>query len=92
MNIDDVIKDMEAFDNEGPEYLTPCMYAKIRPVQSPQIYQWIRSGQLNWKYCECGRKVVKVEEADDFMRSKGKLPPKETAEDAHSPADADLVD
>lgn len=75
MNIDEVLRDMESFENEGPAYLSPCSYAKIRPVSGPQVYQWIRTGQLGSKYCDCGRKVINVAEADELLRSKGKLPP-----------------
>lgn len=74
MNSDELFKEFEAFENEGPAYLSPCSYAKIRPVSGPQVYGWIRSGQLNSKYCECGRKVINVIEADDLLRQKGKLP------------------
>jgi hypothetical protein len=75
MNTDQLIADMEAFDREGSEFMTPVQYAKIRPVSSPQIYQWMRSGQLTWKHCDCGRRVIEVEEADTLLRTKGKLPP-----------------
>lgn len=74
-NIDDILKDMEAFDREGAEFMTPVQYSKIRPVQAPQIYGWLNKGVLNWKRCDCGRKVINVQEADDLLRSKGKLPP-----------------
>lgn len=75
MNIDEFEKELAAFENEGPEFLSPCSYAKIRSISGPQVYQWIRSKQLSWKYCECGRKVINVTEADNLMRLKGKLPP-----------------
>jgi hypothetical protein len=75
MNSDELFKEFEAFENEGPEYLSPCDYAKIRPIRPQQIYQWIKSNQLGWKHCDCGRKVINVEETDKLMRSKGKLPP-----------------
>lgn len=75
MNIDDIMSDMAAFDNEGAEFMTPIQYSKIRPVQAPQIYGWMKRGYLNWKHCDCGRRVINVQEADDLMRSKGRLPP-----------------
>lgn len=75
MNIDDIVKDMEAFDNEGAEFMTPVQYAKVRPVQAPQVYGWMKSGKINWQRCQCGRKIINVQEVDDFLRSKGKLPP-----------------
>ena len=76
MNADDIIKDMMAFDNEGSEWMSPVQYAKIRPVHAPQVYGWMKNGTLEWKYCDCGRRVINVEEADELLRSKGKLPPK----------------
>jgi hypothetical protein len=75
MNIDDIMRDMEAFDREGAEFMTPVQYAKIRPIQAPQVYGWIRTNKISWKRCDCGRKVINVQEVDDLMRSKGKLPP-----------------
>lgn len=75
MNIDDFLRDVEAFDREGAEFMTPVQYAKVRPVQAPQVYGWIRTGKITWKHCECGRKVINVQEVDDLLRSKGKLPP-----------------
>lgn len=75
-NADDVIRDMMAFDNEGSEFMTPVQYAKIRPVYAPQVYGWMKNGTLPWKYCDCGRKVINVEQADELLRTKGKLQPK----------------
>ena len=75
MNIDEIMRDMAAFDTEGAEFMTPVQYSKIRPVQAPQVYGWIKRGQLNCKRCDCGRKVINVQEADELMRSKGRLPP-----------------
>lgn len=75
MNIDEVLKDMEAFENEGAEFMTPVQYAKVRPVQAPQVYGWIKSGKISSHRCLCGRKIISVQEVDDFLRSKGKLPP-----------------
>jgi hypothetical protein len=75
MNIDEIMRDMEAFDAEGAEFMTPIQYSKIRPVQAPQVYGWIRTGKISWKRCDCGRKVINVREVDDLLRSKGRLPP-----------------
>jgi len=75
VNNDDLIRQLEAFENEGAEYMTPVQYSKIRPIRSPQVYNYLRSGQLGWKHCDCGRKVINVEEADALLRAKGKLPP-----------------
>jgi len=85
MNIDQLIADMQAFDREGAEFMTPVQYSKIRPVKSPQVYSWLRQGQLGWKHCDCGRKVISVAEADELMRSKGKLPPKVGDDDDGAP-------
>jgi hypothetical protein len=76
MNTDDLIKEMQAFDNEGAPFMTPVQYAKIRPIGSPQLYAWMRNGALAWKRCDCGRRVIDVETTDELLRSKGKLPPK----------------
>lgn len=75
MNIDELFEQMHADDIADLQYCTPVQYSKIRPVSSPQLYQWMRTGKLTWKHCDCGRRVIEVAAADDLLRSKGKLPP-----------------
>ena len=75
MNADDLIREMQAFEQEGAAFMTPVQYSKIRPIRSPQLYAYMRKGALAWKRCDCGRRVISVDEADELLRSKGKLPP-----------------
>jgi hypothetical protein len=84
VNADDLIKEMQAFDREGAEFMTPIQYSKIRPILAPQIYGWMKRGLLTWKHCDCGRRVINVEEADELMRSKGRLPPLKGGDDGPS--------
>jgi hypothetical protein len=87
-NIDEVIARMQADDLEDQIYATPVQYSKIRPVASPQVYGYIRRNRLPTYTCQCGRNVIKIEEADALLRSLGKLPPKLGDEDNEDPEGA----
>ena len=75
MNTDELLEQMRLDDMSDQEFMTPVQYSKIRPIRPQQIYAWIRNETLSWKRCDCGRKVIRVEEADELLRSKGKLQP-----------------
>jgi hypothetical protein len=74
-NTDQLIADMIAFDQEGQKYMSPAAYAKIRPVHAPQLYGWAKRDVIVLETCQCGRRVLNVEEVDEVLRAKGKLPP-----------------
>jgi hypothetical protein len=80
-DIDETIRQMRADEVEDQPFATPVQYSKIRPVQSPQVYGYIRRGRLPTYTCQCGRKVIRIDEADDLLRELGKLPPKLKDED-----------
>jgi hypothetical protein len=43
-------------------------YARARNEQPQLIYYYIRTGKIETVYCDCGRKVVDIKKADDFLR------------------------
>jgi hypothetical protein len=75
--IDEFIARIEADEISDQKVATPVSYSKIRPVSSPQVYQWIRRGRLAMFKCICGRNVINIAEADELLRALGKLPPLE---------------
>lgn len=66
--LDDVIRQMQLDEVEDAEYATPVNYAKIRPKLTPQlVYYRIRTKKLPVYICQCGRKVIKIEDADKLF-------------------------
>ncbi len=53
---------------ETPLKLTPREYGKLRGISPQLIYYHLRESNLIIDYCDCGRKVVVVDEADQFFR------------------------
>lgn len=68
MDIDGLLREMERDDLEGATKLPPIQYAKLRGIRPQKVYAAIRNGKLEPTKCECGRKVVVVEEADEHFR------------------------
>lgn len=62
--IDDAIKAMQD-DVEGATKLPPIQYAKLRGIYPQKVYAALRSTKLEWDRCNCGRRVVDVEAADE---------------------------
>ena len=75
MNLDEVAAAIEADEASEQKVATPVQYSHMRPISSPQVYGYIRRGRLKMYYCLCGRKVIKIAEADELLRELGKLPP-----------------
>lgn len=72
--IEDLIKQMED-DSEGATKGSPIEVAKILGIKHPQkIYQWLRTGKLKWSTCDCGRRVVVIEEVRQLLESQSKTP------------------
>lgn len=67
-NLDDLIEQMKKDDLEGATKLPPIQYAKLRGIYPQKVYAALRSRRLEWSTCECGRKVVVVDDADKFFR------------------------
>jgi hypothetical protein len=66
--IDDILKEMEKDDLEGATKLPPIQYGKLRGIYPQKVYAALRAGRLKWDRCECGRRVVNVEEADKLFK------------------------
>jgi hypothetical protein len=71
LHIDDVIARMEADELVGATKATPIGYARMRGMRPQMMYYYMRIGQIKWERCDCGRKVVDVEDTDAFFRAKG---------------------
>lgn len=66
--IDELLKEMQREDLEGATKLPPIQYAKLRSIYPQKVYAAIRNRKLEPTKCECGRKVVVVEEADEYFK------------------------
>lgn len=72
--IEELLKEMERDDLEGATKLPPIQYAKLRGIYPQKVYKALRSGRLEATRCDCGRKVVVVEEADEYFKLGKHLP------------------
>lgn len=85
MNHDELQKLMEEDElRDGIELgqlslMSVADYAKARGMKPQLLHYYLRKGKLEADFCECGRKCIRVEEADAFF--KAKYP---TLEDKHS--------
>lgn len=80
--IDDAIREMEKDDLEGATKLPPIQYAKLRSIYPQKVYTALRNRKLEWSKCECGRRVIVVEEADAlFKLGKQNREPSDSSED-----------
>jgi hypothetical protein len=75
MNIDETIAQMMADESEDARYITPVDYGKLRGIKPQLIYYYIRRQYITTMRCGCGRRVIEKEEADEYLRSIGKLKP-----------------
>jgi hypothetical protein len=74
MNIDDLFAEIEADERadrlEQQTKATPIDYAKLRGIRPQMVYYHLRRGNLEWTACECGRRVIMIEEADKIFKAK----------------------
>jgi hypothetical protein len=75
VNTDEFIAMMQRDEEEEARYITPVNYGRLRGIKPQLIYYYIRKGHITVQRCNCGRKVVEKEEADEYLRSVGKLAP-----------------
>jgi hypothetical protein len=75
MGIDETIAQMQADEEADAKLITPVNYGKLRGIKPQLIYYYIRAGHITYMHCDCGRKVIVKEEADEYLRSVGKLKP-----------------
>lgn len=85
MNHDELRQLMEADElADGVEtgqlqLMSVADYAKARGKKPQLIHYYIRTGKIESDFCECGRKCVRVQEADAFFKEKN-----QTLEDRHA--------
>jgi hypothetical protein len=75
MNTDELFELMQRDEEEDARYITPVNYGRLRGIAPQLIYYYIRTHKITYKRCDCGRKVIEKEEADEYLRSVGKLSP-----------------
>lgn len=78
--IDEFIARMQADETEDQPLITPVDYGRLRGIRPQLIYYYIRTHKITSMHCQCGRRVIEREEADEFLRSIGKLAPRRDSE------------
>jgi hypothetical protein len=74
-NMDEAIKEMERMDLEDAaeeqKLMTPIDYARARGLKPQLVYYYMRgpNAKLAPYWCECGRKCIVVEEADELFEA-----------------------
>jgi hypothetical protein len=66
--IDDFIRQAEEDERSDATKLPVIQYAKMRGMYPQKVYAVIRKGKLKEHWCDCGRKVVIIEEADEYFK------------------------
>jgi hypothetical protein len=67
-NADELIAQMQMDELEGATKLSPRDYGKLRGIAPQLVYYHLREGHIKWTHCECGRKVIIIDEADAYFR------------------------
>jgi hypothetical protein len=75
MNTDELFEAMQRDEQADARLMPPVAYGKLRGISPQLVYYHIRAKHLETEYCDCGRKCIEREAADDFFRSIGKLAP-----------------
>lgn len=70
MNLDDHIQEVEEFEYEGAEKLSPIEYARYKGMRPQMVYYYIRNKVLTTEVCACGRRVLDVEHSDEALRAR----------------------
>jgi hypothetical protein len=68
MAIDDFLRQAEEDERADATKLPVIQYAKMRKMYPQKVYAVIRKGKLKEHWCDCGRKVVIIEEADQYFK------------------------
>jgi hypothetical protein len=68
MGIDDFIREAEEDERADATKLPVIEYAKLRGLYPQKVYTAIRNRKLEQHWCDCGRKVVWIEEADEYFK------------------------
>jgi len=67
MNIDELMRQMEADEREDQRLITPVEYGRLRGIAPQRVYYYIRNKKLIPERCECGRNCVVKAEADELF-------------------------
>jgi len=77
-NTDDIIARMRADDlrdkledaHNGVTKMSVREYAKAHGIQPQLVYYYVRQGYINQEPCICGRMVIDVKSADEYLAQK----------------------
>lgn len=93
MGIDDFLKQVQEDELEDrlaeQTKATPIDYAKMRGIRPQRVYYHLRRNSLTSSHCECGRRVIDIQEADGlfgFEKEPGNLyaePEEEVDDEVH---------
>jgi hypothetical protein len=68
LNTDQLFKLMAADEAGDAPLITPVNYSKIRPIAAQLVYYAIRTHKLPTAICNCGRKCINKQDADNYYR------------------------
>lgn len=69
-DIDKAIEEMILGDLIGAKKMAPIDYAKSRGMFPQKVYKALRDKRLEATHCECGRRVIDVDDADTLFKLK----------------------
>lgn len=67
-NADELIAQMRLDELEGATKLSPRDYAKARGMSPQLVYYHIREGHIKKERCLCGRNVIDIDLADQYLK------------------------
>jgi hypothetical protein len=72
VNTDELLAQIEADEAadraDVQTVMAPVDYARARGIKPQMVYYYLRTGKLTSSHCECGRRVIDIQEADDIFR------------------------
>lgn len=68
--LEDEMQDAHDLALQGSAKMSVREYAKFKKEQPQLIYYYIRQGYIKEEPCICGRKVVDVKSADEYMATR----------------------
>jgi hypothetical protein len=76
-NFDELRREMELDELHDATKLTPIEYGRLRGISPQLVYYHIRQGHVQEEFCICNRKVVDIQQADEYFK-KGEFDPAKT--------------
>jgi hypothetical protein len=71
-SMDELLAQMEADELEDKlseqTKATPVEYGRLRGVAPQRVYYYLRTNKLGRQTCDCGRKVIDIDEADRLFK------------------------